>query len=62
MKYITLPKTPLSLTEGIEELKVTENGYPLKVVKTKFPYTPPSVNTEEDLEQVRKIVTAYGLI
>ena len=62
MKYITLPKTPLSLTEGIEELKVTENGYPLKVVKTKFPYTPPSVNTAEDLEQVRKIVAAYGLI
>lgn len=61
MKYITLPKTPLSLTEEIEELKVTENGYPLKVIKTKFPYTPPSVNTLEDLEQVRKLVEQYGL-
>lgn len=61
MRYVTLPKTPLSLTEEIEELKVTENGYPLKVIKTKFPYTPPSVNTLEELEQVRKLVKEYGL-
>ena len=61
MRYVSLPKTPLSLTEEIEELKVTENGYPLKVIKTRFPYTPPSVNTPEDLEQVRKLVKAYGL-
>lgn len=40
MRYVTLPKTPLSQTEAIEELKVTEDGYPLKVIKTKFPYTP----------------------
>jgi len=61
MRYVTLPKTPLSLTEDIEELKVTENGYPLKVIKTKFPYTPPSVNTMEDVEQVRRIIKEYGL-
>lgn len=61
MKYIELPKTPLSVTEAIEELKVTENGYPLKVIRTKFPYTPPSVNTMEELEQVRKLVKNYGL-
>lgn len=61
MRYVTLPKTPLALTEEIEELKVTENGYPLKVIKTKFPYTPPSVNTLEDLELVRKMVEEYGL-
>lgn len=60
-QYVTLPKTPLALTEGIEELKVPENGYALKVVKTKFPYTSPSVNTAEELEQVRKVVHKYGL-
>ena len=61
LRYVTLPKTPLSMTEEIEELKVTENGYPLKVIKTRFPYTPPSVNTPEELEQVRKLVKQYGL-
>ena len=49
------------MTEAIEELKVTENGYPLKVIRTKFPYTPPSVNTLEELIQVRKLVKDYGL-
>lgn len=62
MRYVTLPQTPLSLAEEIEELKVTENGYPLKVIKTNFPYTPPSVNTLKDLEQVRKHIKEFGLV
>ena len=61
MKYVQLPRTPLSLTEGIEELKALENGYPLKVVRTRFPYTFPGVDTVEDLDVVRKLVKQYGL-
>ncbi|MGI6778830.1 MAG: 3-deoxy-manno-octulosonate cytidylyltransferase [Acetivibrionales bacterium] len=62
LKYVTLPKTPLSLTEEIEELKALENGYPVKLVKTRFPYTPPSVDTPEDLEKVRELVKKFGLV
>ena len=58
MRYVKLPNTPLALTEAIEELKVTENGYPLKVIKTRFPYTPPSVNTPEELEAARRIIAS----
>ena len=60
IKYVTLPKTPLLLTEAIEELKAMENGYPVKVVKTRFPYTPPSVDTQQDLEKVRELIKKFG--
>jgi 3-deoxy-manno-octulosonate cytidylyltransferase (CMP-KDO synthetase) len=60
LKYVTLPKTPLSLTEEIEELKAIENGYHVKLVKTRFPYTPPSVDTQEDLEKVRQLIRKFG--
>jgi 3-deoxy-manno-octulosonate cytidylyltransferase (CMP-KDO synthetase) len=62
LKYVTLPKTPLSLTEEIEELKAIENGYPVKLVKTRFPYTPPSVDTLDDLERVRILIKEFGLV
>ena len=56
LKYVGLPNTPLSLTESLEQLKAMENGYPIKVVKTKYAYTPPSVKTQEDLEVVRMLI------
>jgi 3-deoxy-manno-octulosonate cytidylyltransferase (CMP-KDO synthetase) len=60
LKYVTLPKTPLSLTEEIEEMKAIENGYTVKLVKTRFPYTPPSIDTKEDLEKVRELIKKFG--
>ena len=56
LKYVTLPNTPLSLTESLEQLKAMENGYRIKVVQTKYNYQPPSVKTPEDLEQVVRIL------
>ena len=57
MKYITLPNTPLSQTESLEQLKVLENGYSIQVVPTKFPYNALSVDTEEDLQTVIRLYT-----
>ncbi len=54
-KYITLPPTPLSLAESLEQLRVLEHGYAIKVVKTAFPYDALSVDTEEDLNEVIRI-------
>jgi 3-deoxy-manno-octulosonate cytidylyltransferase (CMP-KDO synthetase) len=62
LKYIGLPNTPLSLTESLEQLKAMENGYPIKVVKTKYAYMPPSVKTLADLEIVRKIIASRILM
>ncbi|PKL29089.1 MAG: 3-deoxy-manno-octulosonate cytidylyltransferase [Spirochaetae bacterium HGW-Spirochaetae-2] len=60
LKYVTLPNTPLSLTESLEQLKAMENGYRIKVVQTKYNYQPPSVKTREDLEQVMRILSSQG--
>ncbi|MDX9809763.1 MAG: 3-deoxy-manno-octulosonate cytidylyltransferase [Sphaerochaetaceae bacterium] len=55
LKYVTLPNTPLSLTESLEQLKAMENGYRIKVVQTKYHYRFPSVKTQEDLDEVIRI-------
>jgi 3-deoxy-manno-octulosonate cytidylyltransferase (CMP-KDO synthetase) len=56
MTYVTLPETPLSFTESLEQLRVMENGYRIRVVNTKFPYNALSVDTYEDLCEVERIM------
>ncbi len=54
--YVTLPPTPLSLAESLEQLKILEHGYSMKVAVTAGKKLGPSVDTPEDLEAVRRIV------
>ncbi len=56
LQYIDLPATPLSLTESLEQLRVIEHGYKIRVVKTKQPYNALSVDTQEDLDTVIAIL------
>ena len=56
MKYISFDDTPLSKTESLEQLKVMENGYKIRVVNTQFKYNALSVDTQEDLDMVIKII------
>lgn len=58
MRYITLESTPLEISESLEQLRILEHGYRLKVVVTQFEYSGLSVDTAEDLEEVRRIITA----
>ena len=58
MTYITLEETPLAATESLEQMRVLEHGYAIKIVKTRFPYNALSVDTQEDLEQVERIMLA----
>ena len=48
-KYISLPETPLSNAESLEQLKILEHDYKIKKISI-------GVDTPEDLEQVRKIL------
>jgi len=57
-RYVTLPPTPLSLAESLEQLKILEHGYSMKVAVTAAKREGPSVDTPEDLEAVRRIVAA----
>ena len=56
LKYVTLPMTPLAETESLEQLKVLENGYGMKVSVTQCRQIGPNVNTHEDLEEVRGLL------
>ncbi len=53
-KFTAMKPTPLEEAEGLEQLRVLQNGLRIKVVET--PYNPVSVDTPEDLETVRKMV------
>jgi 3-deoxy-manno-octulosonate cytidylyltransferase (CMP-KDO synthetase) len=53
-----LQPTPLELSESLEQLRVLENGYRIRMVKTSR--APESVDTPEDLERVRKLILAGG--
>lgn len=57
LKLVQLPSTPLEQVEKLEQLRVLENGYKIKVVKTN--YTSIGVDTQEDLEKVSKILSNY---
>ena len=54
--YITLPMTPLAETESLEQLKVLESGYKIRVKVTSCQDESLGVDTPEDLERVRRII------
>lgn len=56
MQYITMPPTPLEISESLEQLRILENGIRLKVAITAYEYNGLSVDTQEDLENVRRII------
>ena len=58
MTYVRLPQTRLEIIESLEQLRVLESGYRLKVVVTAQKYNGLSVDTQEDLEKVRQIIQA----
>jgi 3-deoxy-manno-octulosonate cytidylyltransferase (CMP-KDO synthetase) len=54
-KFTAMKPAPLEEAEGLEQLRILQNGFRIKVVET--PFNPVSVDTPEDLEMVRKMVT-----
>ena len=51
MKFAALPQTPLERTEKLEQLRILEHGYKIKVVVTSYDSIP--VDTPDDLARVR---------
>ncbi len=54
--YSTLAPTPLEQTEGLEQLRVLENGYKIRMVRIEK--APIGVDTPEDLERARQAFQA----
>ena len=55
LKYVKMKQTPLELVEGVEFLRILENGYQIRSVMTSA--NPVSVDTLSDLIEVEKIMS-----
>ncbi|WP_297405757.1 3-deoxy-manno-octulosonate cytidylyltransferase [uncultured Cetobacterium sp.] len=51
LDYFKMESTPLENSESLEQLRVLENGYKIKVLETNFEVI--GVDTQEELEKVR---------
>ena len=52
MKYSTLPASPLEKIEKLEQLRILENGFQIKVYETKYDST--GVDSEADIDLIEK--------
>ncbi|CAO2836081.1 unnamed protein product [Amaranthus hypochondriacus] len=57
--YPDLPPTPLQLEEDLEQLKVLENGYKLKVIKVE--HEAHGVDVPEDVEKIERYMRERNL-
>ena len=58
LKLTVLPPTPLEKTEALEQLRVIEKGFKIKVIETAAKdYIPLSIDTQEDLERARTLIS-----
>ena len=57
--YPKMPATPLQLQEDLEQLKVLENGYKIKVIKVN--HCAHGVDEPEDVQSVEKIIKQLGI-
>ena len=55
MNFGSLPYSPLENTEKLEQLRVLQAGIAIRVLEVEA--TGPGVDTPEDLEAVRRILT-----
>lgn len=58
-KYSKMAKTPLEISESLEQLRVLENGYKIRVKETK--YQTIGVDTPEQIAQVEEELRKVGL-
>ncbi|MCX7825221.1 MAG: 3-deoxy-manno-octulosonate cytidylyltransferase, partial [Verrucomicrobiae bacterium] len=54
LRLVRLPPSPLELAERLEQLRVIENGYAIKVVETRHPTI--GVDTPEDVARVERML------
>ena len=59
-RFVSLAATPLSCAESLEQLKILEHGHNMKVGITSGAKLGPSVDTPDDLEEVRRIISGAG--
>jgi 3-deoxy-manno-octulosonate cytidylyltransferase (CMP-KDO synthetase) len=53
LQYVRRPPTPLEQAESLEQLRILEHGYPIRVVQTELGAGAPCIDTPEDLARAR---------
>jgi 3-deoxy-manno-octulosonate cytidylyltransferase (CMP-KDO synthetase) len=53
-QFVAMPRSPLEAAESLEQLRVLENGYKIKVIVTG--YSGFGIDTPEDLERARQLL------
>lgn len=61
LKYVSWEPTKKELAESLEQLRVLDHGYKIRVIETKFDSGAPCIDTPEDLEQARVYVEENDL-
>lgn len=59
-KYVSLSQTPLELAEKLEQLRILERGYTIKVVVGSYPTL--EVNTPEEFEGVKQLIESGHVV
>lgn len=58
LQYAKMPQTPAEQVESLEQLRVLENGYKIKVIKTNHQFI--GIDTPEDLQHIRNYFAHKG--
>jgi 3-deoxy-manno-octulosonate cytidylyltransferase (CMP-KDO synthetase) len=61
LEFARLPPTPLERSESLEQLRALEHGHRIRMVETRQPYIPLSVDTPEDLEKARELARTRSI-
>ncbi|WP_342227894.1 3-deoxy-manno-octulosonate cytidylyltransferase [Rickettsiella endosymbiont of Rhagonycha lignosa] len=60
-KYISLSPTPLEKLEGLEQLRILENGKPIRVILVDYKgHTHASIDSPEDVSRVEQLIETEG--
>ncbi len=54
LEFVQWAPTPLEQAESLEQLRILERGYRLRVVQTERGHGAPSIDTPEDMEEARR--------
>lgn len=54
LEYVQWPPTPLEQAESLEQLRILEHGFPIRVIETERGRGAPCIDTPEDLARAKK--------